>query len=55
MSQNTVNNSKELSQEIINLVEYRRIISNLLTSNAENSFVVSDLIWNMHNQVCLVR
>lgn len=37
------------------MIEYRRIISNLLTSNTENSFVVSDLIWNMHNQVCLVK
>ncbi len=37
------------------MIEYRKIISNLLISNAENSFVVSDLIWNMHNQVCLVK
>lgn len=37
------------------MIEYRRIIGNLLTSNAANSFVVSDLIWNMHNQVCLER
>lgn len=37
------------------MTEYKRIIGNLLTSNTENSFVVSDLIWNMHNQVCLER
>lgn len=37
------------------MVEYRKVISHLLTSNAENSFVVSDLIWNMHNQVCLEK
>ena len=32
---------------------YEEIISKLLTSDASNSFVVSDLIWNMHNQICL--
>ncbi len=37
------------------MIEYRKVISHLLTSNAENSFVVSDLIWNMHNQVCLEK
>ncbi len=37
------------------MVEYRKVISHLLTSNTENSFVVSDLIWNMHNQVCLEK
>jgi hypothetical protein len=37
------------------MIEYRKVISNLLTSNAANSFVVSDLIWNMHNQVCLEK
>lgn len=31
---------------------YRNIISRLLTSNAENSFVIPDLLWNMHHQVC---
>lgn len=43
--------AKEAHDE--SLIVYRRVISHLLTSNAENSFVVSDLIWNMHNQVCL--
>lgn len=37
------------------MIAYRKVISHLLTSNAENSFVVSDLIWNMHNQVCLEK
>ncbi len=37
------------------MTAYRKVISHLLTSNAENSFVVSDLIWNMHNQVCLEK
>ncbi len=32
---------------------YEKVIGKLLTSDAANSFVVSDLIWNMHNQVCL--
>lgn len=41
--------------QIDSMIEYRKIIGNLLISNAENSFVVSDLIWNMHNQVCLER
>ena len=31
---------------------YRNIISRLLTSDASNSFIVPDLLWNMHNQVC---
>jgi hypothetical protein len=34
---------------------YEKMISKLLTSDAPNSFVVSDLIWNMHNQICLER
>lgn len=32
---------------------YEKVIGQLLTSNAPNSFVVADLIWNMTNQVCL--
>jgi len=32
---------------------YEKTLGQLLTSDAENSFVASDLIWNMHNQVCL--
>ncbi len=32
---------------------YKKVVSDLLTSNAPYSFVVSDLIWNMYNQVCL--
>lgn len=35
------------------LKTYEKVIGQLLTSKAENSFVVADLIWNMHNQVCL--
>lgn len=31
---------------------YKKIISRLLTSNAPNSFVIPDLMWNMHHQVC---
>jgi|SRR3989344_113295 len=31
---------------------YRKIISRLLTSNTSNSFVIPDLLWNMHHQVC---
>ncbi len=34
---------------------YEKIIGKLLTSDVSNSFVVSDLIWNMHNQICLVQ
>lgn len=34
---------------------YRNIISRLLTSNASNSFVIPDLLWNMHHQVCYQR
>lgn len=37
------------------LIKYQRIINELLTSDSANSFVVSDLIWNMHNQVCLEK
>jgi len=32
---------------------YEQVIGKLLTSNMPNSFIVSDLIWNMHNQICL--
>lgn len=32
---------------------YEKMIGQLLTSDTSNSFVVADLIWNMHNQVCL--
>lgn len=32
---------------------YKKVISNLLTSNAPHSFVITELIWNMSNQVCL--
>ncbi len=35
------------------LTEYRKVIGKLLTSDAANSFVVADLVWNMHNQICL--
>ncbi len=31
---------------------YKNIISRLLTSNASNSFVIPDLLWNMRHQVC---
>lgn len=31
---------------------YNNIISGLLTSNSPNSFVIPDLLWNMHHQVC---
>ncbi|MDE2232839.1 MAG: hypothetical protein KGJ90_01790 [Patescibacteria group bacterium] len=34
---------------------YEKIVSRLLTSDAENSFVVPDLYWNFHHQVCLER
>ncbi len=37
------------------LIEYQRIITDLLTSDSANSFVVSDLLWNMHNQICLEK
>lgn len=37
------------------LVVYRKNIARLLTSNATNSFVVPDLMWNMHHQVCLEK
>ena len=33
--------------------EYRKTISELLTSRSYNSFLVPDLLWNMSNQVCL--
>ena len=36
------------------LKAYSRIIGGLLTSDNPNSFVVSDLVWNMRNQVCLL-
>jgi hypothetical protein len=45
--------AKESHQDSLRI--YEKIISELLTSDASNSFVVSDLIWNMHNQVCLEK
>ena len=43
--------AKESHGDSLNV--YKKVISNLLTSKSSNSFVVSDLIWNMANQVCL--
>ena len=35
------------------IVVYKKEIAKLLNSNAENSFIVPDLIWNMVHQECL--
>ena len=35
------------------LKAYKKVINDLLTSNAPHSFIVADLVWNMYNQVCL--
>ncbi len=37
------------------MTKYKEVISHLLISDAENSFIVSDLMWNMRNQVCLEK
>jgi hypothetical protein len=42
--------AKEANNDSLKI--YRKMISNLLTSKSENSFLIPHLLWNMHNQVC---
>jgi len=43
--------AKDANEDSIKV--YRKLISQLLTSQSENFFILSDLYWNMQNQICL--